>query len=135
VRDGARTPLKVLTFEAAKMIFAVRAEDVGKVVASTRTLPAGTSVVDIVGLLADSGPGSDRSCVVLMKGKSRSGAAVAVTATRAMEIVTLDIEKLLPLPGFLFRGGNPFLGMIPGEPAAIFLLAEPSRLLEAAAAS
>jgi hypothetical protein len=91
--------------------------------------------VDIVGLLADSGPESDRSCVVLMKGKSGSGAAVAVTATRAMEIVTLDIERLLPLPGFLFRGGNPFLGMIPGEPAPIFLLAEPSRLLEAAAAS
>ena len=132
---GAVTALKVLTFEAARMVFAVRAEEVSRIVATRTALPAGTSVVDIVGLLGDAGARSDRSCVVLMNRKSGTGAAVAITATRAGEIVTLDAEKLLPLPGFLFRGGNPFLGMVPGEPSAVFLLAEPERLLAAAAAS
>lgn len=130
---GADAALRVLTFEAGGHLFAVRAEEVGMVVASTEALPPGTRVVDIVGLLASAGRRSDRGCVVLLRPRGGAGAAVAVTAARAREVVGLESEKLLPLPAFLFRGGNPFLGMVTGEAGATFLLAEPERLLAAAA--
>ncbi len=128
----AATALKVLTFEAGATVFAVRAEEVSRVAPSTSKLSPGTSIVDIVGLLAVAGGKSDRRCLVILKGSGSTGASVAVTATRVREIVSMDLDKLLPLPAFLFSGGNPFLGMIPGDPA-IFLLADPERVLRAAA--
>lgn len=129
----AGTALRVLTFEAGGFLFAVRAETVGQVIPTGKPVPPGTSVVDLVGLLsiADE-PRPDRGCVVLLKPPQGGSKCAAVTASRANELIDLEGEKLLPLPSYLFSGGNPFLGLFPREEGAIFLLAEPERLLAAA---
>ena len=128
----AGTALRVLTFEAGGFLFAVRAESVGQVIPSGRSVPPGTSVVDLVGLLSSPcGTSPFRGCVVLLKPQEGGAETAAVTASRANELVDLEPERLLPLPAFLFSGGNPFLGIVPGERGAIFLLAEPERLLAA----
>jgi len=128
----ARPVLRALTFDAAGFLFAARSEDVSQVLPSGAPLPRGTSVVDIIGMLSGAGKGGDRGCVVVFRETRGAPGRVAVTASRAREVVDLDAERLLPLPAFLFQGENPFLGVIPSGPEAIFLLAEPERILAAA---
>jgi hypothetical protein len=64
---------------------------------------------------------------------------MAITASQAREVTDLNTDLLLPLPGYLFRGENPFLGMVPpaggGEGRAVFLIGAPEKLLESASSS
>jgi hypothetical protein len=133
---GARSGLRLLTFEVGEHLLAVRADAVARVVGWGQALPEGTAVVDLVGLLAASGARSRRECVILLAAPESRRPPVAVSASRAREVVSLGGEVPLPLPGYLFRGGNPFLGLIPpappGRPQALFLLKEPERLLASA---
>jgi hypothetical protein len=130
---GTEGALRVLVFEAEGHLFAVRAEDVSMVLPGTGGLPPGTRVVDAVGLLSR-GERADRGCAVLLRPANGQEAGIAITATRAKEVALLDAEKLLPLPTFLFNGANPFLGVVTGAGGAVFLLAEPERLIAAAGA-
>ena len=135
--EAARAPaLQVLTFEAGEHLFAVPAGDVARILAEDAPLPPGTTVVDAVGLLG--GGEGERRCLVLLSPSPGGGGGVAVSAARAGEVCALPHGRLLPLPGFLFRGENPFLGLIPpgkeGE-RPVFVLAGPERLLACAGES
>src|SRR5262249_51343370 len=138
-RDRGRSAgvRKVLVFEADRHLFAVLAEEVQRVVPVSGDLPAGTRVVDAVGLLAGtaraSGAARSPGCTIVRRPSTGSAPAVAIPATRAREVTLLDTEKLLPLPAFLFQGTNPFLGVAAVAGSAIFFLAEPERLLAATA--
>ncbi len=125
--------LKVLTFEAGAYLFAVSAQDVAQVLPPGRPLPEGTSVVDVVGLLVARPGRAERGCLVLLRPQAALERSVALTASRAREVVNLDPGELLPLPAFLFGGSNPFQGLIPpsGSRSAVFLLGKPERLLSA----
>jgi hypothetical protein len=129
-----------LTFEAGRHLFAVEAAAVSHVAPPGRPLPEGTTVVDMVGLLSAGERRAERACFVLLKSPRDARPPVAITASRAREVVILDPGALLPLPSFAFGGTNPFLGVLPvGRPGgagrAIFLLGEASSVLEAAAAA
>jgi hypothetical protein len=128
--------LPVLTFEAAGHIFAVRAADVRRIVPPGQPLPEGTSVVDVVGLLSAESPRARRRCLILLRAGGPAGRPMAITASQAREVTDLNTDLLLPLPGYLFCGENPFLGMVPpaggGEGRAVFLIGAPEKLLDSA---
>lgn len=135
--EAAPAPLRVLTFEVGPHLLAVPADQVDRIDA-TGTAPAeGVSVVDAVGLLLDSGAQAERRCTVVLRAPGAGSARLAVTATRAGEVRTIDAARLLPLPSYLFRGESPFKGLAPataGEGRTLFLLAGPDRLRAAAEA-
>jgi hypothetical protein len=133
-----RRSLAVLTFEVGDHRFAVPAGSVARILPAEEQPPEGIGVVDAVGLLPQGQPAALRGCVILLADGEYAERPVAITASRAGEVRPLDSERLLPVPGFLFRGDNPFLGLIPPEPRdagrALFLLAGPERLLACAGA-
>ena len=134
-----RALLRVFTFEAGDHLFAVRASDVGRILSAGQEIPEGTSVVDAVGLLSRAEGRSARTCVVLLAPSSPDEPPVAITASRALEVGEINPEALLPLPGYLFRGESPFLGLVPpgGSSAgrALFLFGGPARILAAASSA
>ena len=124
--------LSVLTFEAGGHRFAVPTASVQRILSSATALPAGIDVVDAVGLLSKAETPT-RGCVILLAAGEYAERPVAITASRAGEVMPLAPAGLLPVPGFLFRGDNPFLGLVPPAPEdsgrALFVLAGPERLL------
>ena len=141
VPPPARSRLSVLTFQAGDYTLAVPAPDVARLVPAGEPLPEGTVVVDVVGLLPrESAQGGERrrGCMILLTRPGPGGRPVAVSASRAGEVQVVEPGSLLPIPGFLFRGENPFLGLIPRGPKGaerhVFVLAGPERLLACAGA-
>jgi len=138
--EAAAVPLRVLTFAVGDHLFAVPADEVERIDPSGAFPPGGVSVVDAVGLLGDEGraAGSEpaRRCTVVLRSAREGTARVAVTASRAGDVRTIDASRLLPLPSYLFRGENPFKGLAPAteECGTLFLLAGPDRLRAAAEA-
>jgi hypothetical protein len=135
--EGAR-PLNVLTFEAGEFLFAVPASDVERILPEDQSPPGGTRIVDAAGLLRKDGDTAKKGCLVLLSDRDSAGDTVAVRANRAGEVRALAPETLLPLPGFLFRGENPFLGVVAPEDQAdgrpVFVIAGPERLQACAGA-
>ncbi|MBI3451055.1 MAG: hypothetical protein HY049_19350 [Acidobacteria bacterium] len=128
--EEAADALRVLTFEAGGSLFAVGVHEVAAVAAAVGPPPPGTSVVDVVGILGRAGAPGPRGCLIHLRSE---GAAppVALTASRAREVIHLKREGVLPLPGFLFQGANPYLGVVAHEGMALFLLAGAESLLRA----
>ncbi len=133
-----RRSLTVLTFEVGCHQFAVPAGSVARILPTGEPPPEGVGVVDAVGLLPRDQAAAGRGCIILLAAGEYADRPVAITASRAGEVRPLNSERLLPVPGFLFRGDNPFLGLVPPEPPgsgrALFLLAGPERLLACAGA-
>jgi hypothetical protein len=130
--------LRVLTFEVGPYLFAVQASVVGRILPPGAHPPEGTTVVDAVGLLREergAGP-TGAECLLLLTGSAPDGPPLAVRASRAAEVRPLRPEGLLPLPGYIFRQANPFLGLVPPGASeasrALFVLAGPERLLACA---
>lgn len=134
-RPAPEPALRVLTFEVGPYLFAVKASEVRRILRPGEKPPEGTTVVDAVGLL--SAGVDDRSatgeCLLLLAGEGDKDTPIALRASRASEVRPLRPEGLLPLPGFIFRRENPFLGLVPGSGSEtgrpIFVLAGPERLL------
>ena len=133
---------RYLTFEAGRHLFAVSTAVVSIVMPPGRALPEGTNVIDIVGLLAAGERRAERGCFVILGGGAPAAPPVALTATRALEVVTFDPSALLPLPGFLFSATNPFHGLLPPGTCAgamsgraVFVLGRPEAILAAAGAA
>lgn len=125
----------VLTFQVGLHLFAVQAECVSRILTSVRDLPEGTSVVDAVGLLRGDAAGAEPSCVILLGAAEFHERPVAITASGAGDVRALPQDRLMPIPGFLFRAENPFRGLVPPEPEGappLFVLAGPERLLASA---
>ena len=128
---GTEAPaLRILTFEAGEHLLAVPADSVEKIAPAAEALRDGMAVIDAAGLLAGAGQAVRRGCYLVLRGRGGSP-PVAISAARAGEVRSIDRERLLPLPGFLFRGANPFVGLAAPERCgerATFLLAAPERL-------
>ena len=124
--------LTVLTFEAGGSLFAVAVEDVAEVVSAAGPPRHGTNVIDVVGILARAGAPGPRGCFIYLRAGGSAG-PVALTASRAREVIQLKREGVLPVPGFLFHGSSPYLGVVGHEGKALFLLSGADGLLKATA--